>query len=959
MIIIFNILENLIKRCFLYIFLLIFIVGFLLCFAFLNKSEVSFSKIKSAISNTGLFTATITPNPLPSENSTPSSTPGVEEKGLGEIVSEPAASEEGEPRPEDSGRESEQKLTFTGIQETLDDIAEEIDVISQKTAELVGENQEVQGEEKEKQEEPIEEEPEEEEKEEKEKEEEEEKLEKEELEEEEEEEGISLSLVKVLINEIQTASLITAKDEFIELYNPNNQDVDISSWSIQRATQSGTVYKKNFGEENIIGAKDYFLIVNNKANQDLLNLADMAHSSFDLTNNNTIFLVKNQEKIEGGEDKNIVDRVGYGEAYLPEGNPAPNPEKSQSIERKNNQDTDNNFHDFILQSNPTPKGQIITYPKRRRGGGGGSSPPPGKPEELSYCQKLPNSQPNKDKVIINEIAWMGTDNSANDEWIELKNLTDSSISLLDWQIFDQKKQIKIIFPSNNIIPAKGFYLLERTDDDSVPDITADFIYTGALNDSDEALYLFDNNCQFQDEAVANSVWPAGDKGERRSMERNSDLNWQTYYGEGENGIMGTPKAENSSLPLPQPILEVFPGIMEFNIMEFDTTSQSKIFTISNSGEGILEWESIIEYDSSSFNGTEWLGIEPKFGIVSVDSPSDVLVFPDISDLTSGVYGAKIIITDSAAEGSFKEIEVNLNVIEKIPEDTTSPEVIFDIEPIQTSLSFSVYFEITDKVLDTATPSGLDGFTFRWKEDEEEWQEDDYQEIEEAPLVYSGEREFIGKDEHAYYFQIKAKDIAGNENDWLPESPIFTQISLPKIILINEIQIDSIAGTGGTSDDWVELYNPYDIDVSLTGWSIQKHSADQLHQPCSIDIAFYKKDFSESAKIPSKGFYLIVSTNANNDLKNLADLVMPSGWYLSDNNTVYLIRNQDKIENGEDPDIIDKVGFGIACFPEGSPALNPPEEKSIERKELGVDTDDNGQDFKINDTPTPTNSKNGG
>jgi len=71
----------------------------------------------------------------------------------------------------------------------------------------------------------------------------------------------------------------------------------------------------------------------------------------------------------------------------------------------------------------------------------------------------------------------------------------------------------------------------------------------------------------------------------------------------------------------------------------------------------------------------------------------------------------------------------------------------------------------------------------------------------------------------------------------------------------------------------------------------------------------------------------------------------------------LVNNEDPIESGEYSDIVDKVGFGEnACFPEGSPAANPPEAQSIERKELGLDTDDNSQDFIINENPSPTNSK---
>jgi hypothetical protein len=175
----------------------------------------------------------------------------------------------------------------------------------------------------------------------------------------------------------------------------------------------------------------------------------------------------------------------------------------------------------------------------------------------------------------------------------------------------------------------------------------------------------------------------------------------------------------------------------------------------------------------------------------------------------------------------------------------------------------------------------------------------------------------------------------------------------KNILINEIQIDSIAGTGGTDDDWVELYNPNDTDVSLAGWSIQKSGYSKDN--CSINTSFYSKQFDSDAKIPANGFYLVVSTKANDSLKALASPPngMTIGWTLSDNGVVYLVKNAEKITDSKDLDISDEVGYGTACFFEGTnPAVNPPDGKSIERKKLGVDTDDNLADFKISDEPTP-------
>ncbi len=281
-------------------------------------------------------------------------------------------------------------------------------------------------------------------------------------------------------------------------------------------------------------------------------------------------------------------------------------------------------------------------------------------------------------------------------------------------------------------------------------------------------------------------------------------------------------------------------------------------------------------------------------------------------------------------------------------DTKAPTVLFSLPTEQQNLIFDVLFNITDLSTENVSPSGLQAFQFRWRDGEDgEWQEDVSANIGGVPVNYDAVRNFSGSDENGYHFQVKAKDMDNNESEWLPEEPAFTLVRTPKTIVINEIQIDGVDGEGGTEDDWVELYNPYDIDVSLQGWSIQKHSKSD---PCGISSSFYKKNFGDDEVIPAKGFYLIVDTQAGDSLLNIADMTI--GWSLASDSTVYLVRNQEAIESGDDSDIIDKVGFGEACFAEGSATVNPPEGKSIERKVIGVDTDNNLADFRVSAEITP-------
>ncbi len=161
--------------------------------------------------------------------------------------------------------------------------------------------------------------------------------------------------------------------------------------------------------------------------------------------------------------------------------------------------------------------------------------------KTNLCSFSTSQFPLRNKIIINEVAWIGTSNSSNDEWIELKNVSSGIIDLSNWQLLDQGEQIKIIFPSTARLGAGQFLLLERTNEETVPNISADIIYVGSLVNQNEGLRLFDNSCQLRDEVFAQPDWPAGDNTSKRTMERKLDLTWQTSA-----LINGTPKQENSN-----------------------------------------------------------------------------------------------------------------------------------------------------------------------------------------------------------------------------------------------------------------------------------------------------------------------------------------------------------------------------------------------------------------------------
>lgn len=66
-------------------------------------------------------------------------------------------------------------------------------------------------------------------------------------------------------------------------------------------------------------------------------------------------------------------------------------------------------------------------------------------------------------VVINEVMWMGSEGKPNDQWIELKNVSNKDIHLKDWYLTYKKEDTgnenKLIEITDNRVIKKGEYLL--------------------------------------------------------------------------------------------------------------------------------------------------------------------------------------------------------------------------------------------------------------------------------------------------------------------------------------------------------------------------------------------------------------------------------------------------------------------------------------------------------------------
>lgn len=148
------------------------------------------------------------------------------------------------------------------------------------------------------------------------------------------------------------------------------------------------------------------------------------------------------------------------------------------------------------------------------------------------------------ELRITELAWMGTSVSANNEWLEIYNDGAEPLSLsgysLEWGSASSPKTVSL----SGSMPAGGYFLLERTDDDSVSGIPADLIYTGALSNSGEVINIKKEGATIFT-LDASGGWPAGDNSTKETMQWNGGA-WVTATATPKAPYTGSASSTTSS-----------------------------------------------------------------------------------------------------------------------------------------------------------------------------------------------------------------------------------------------------------------------------------------------------------------------------------------------------------------------------------------------------------------------------
>ncbi|WP_223642019.1 lamin tail domain-containing protein [Corallococcus sp. EGB] len=180
-------------------------------------------------------------------------------------------------------------------------------------------------------------------------------------------------------------------------------------------------------------------------------------------------------------------------------------------------------------------------------------------------------------------------------------------------------------------------------------------------------------------------------------------------------------------------------------------------------------------------------------------------------------------------------------------------------------------------------------------------------------------------------------------------------------------------TANASDEFVELYNPTDVDVDMTGWKLQYRAAGATSK--------YGQSFTlpAGARIKAHGYYLLVGTAYSQSATVKEDATYGFNTSASPTAGGHVRLGTSAIGDADyDVNTIDMLGYGTAAAPEGgaghaAPA-HPASGGSLERKARatstsatmavggedefagnGYDSDNNASDFVPRTERQPQNS----
>jgi hypothetical protein len=276
--------------------------------------------------------------------------------------------------------------------------------------------------------------------------------------------AVTPTLQHILITEIQTGGTTDATEEFVEIYNPNEDPINIAGWQLQYRAASGTSAQTWPGSSTkatvtcpagspadcATTIQPHGRIVFTRTIANIAGAIPMSGGFSDTGGEIRL--------IQPGTTVTVQDFVGYGTAADAEGgSAAAAPNGGSSIKRKITDDglpidTNNNAADFVAAcGNPTPGIEDSSYMPRASG----CVAPPTEPTSTDPSQSDPTDTPAEPidgtdtggsenptttltylPILITELLPdpAAPQQDSNDEFIELYNPNDTAVTLKDYRL---------------------------------------------------------------------------------------------------------------------------------------------------------------------------------------------------------------------------------------------------------------------------------------------------------------------------------------------------------------------------------------------------------------------------------------------------------------------------------------------------------------------------------------------
>ncbi len=460
----------------------------------------------------------------------------------------------------------------------------------------------------------------------------------------------------MVISEIQIAGQ-NASDEFVELYNPTDAPIDISAWSLQYKSATGsTFYKKNFPDGAIIPAGGFFLATQKEYSGAVE--PDLIHSSFSLASSGNIFLVSSHDTLETTDNVSIVDAFSWND--LASGKSLERKAKENSTTETmaalgadallgNGFDSDNSENDFILREISDPQNLTSAMEVFSEGEENHEDtkliteteevPIEENTENVQSAEIIENVQDNTqydydDVIRINEV--FPNPENEEDEFIELENTGSEEINLEGWKIADLSASFLFSeedFSVLSVAPGKWF-------------VVSRSISALSLNNSSETIFLF------SPDGILRDMLSYEDAPEGKSYAKNGDEMWEWTS-------KRTPNSAN----------------------ELDAPNHAPVASFEIRGTLLEESELLFDASRSSDEDADTLFFSWNFG----DGESCTMSVCHKRYHSDGEYEVKLTLYD--ARGLKDELKSSLEIVAL--EKTDTSQVILSTEKSQNSNQTSI------------------------------------------------------------------------------------------------------------------------------------------------------------------------------------------------------------------------------------------------------------------------------